>query len=451
MLAGRPFSFRVSDAGALGAGFQWLREGQAISGARDSVYSVPAARLRDAGNYRCVAIDALAPDTSKPAALKVSLPAPEAAPAAGEFADTVRVKLTPALSAYAILYSRNGGRWTAYAGAVLLSESTVLRAVAVLSGDTGAIGTWDYSRKTPPSKPGKPLATPAGGAFQGQVGVTLSPPSGMPEGLLIYYTLDGTFPDTLSTRYMGNAIVLDSSAAITAAAYQPGAGFGSSMMEIYHVVPAIPSVEPAEGKYAGGIQVALTAPNPAARIFYTLDGSLPDAAKGSRYLGPIPVDSTRTVKAVAVTGSGPNDAVSAVLSAAYQITKASDSLPDKVTTVVLAPGYTLTQGGGPGTSASVEVVPVDKLGQLLGFRNLLFAFRISSAGAGPISAFNYEAPNGSASALYRIPAAAYPLAQRLGKIMSPSLFRIGGAPAQPRDMISIPLELESPPSLEALR
>lgn len=568
ILAGRPVSLRVSATGAGASGFQWLRDGQAIAGAHDSVYSLSAAHLRDAGAYRCIAVDSLVPDTSAAAALKVSFPAPTASPAGGEFVETVKVSLVSMAPGSRILYSLDSITWTDYAGSITLVASARLLAVAILDGDTGEFGTWTFTRKGTPTKPGKPVATPSGGVYAGRVEVFLSLPAWAPIGTLIHYTLDGRFPDTSSKRYDGKPIVFDSSVTLTAAAYHPSVGFGISMVDIYHVVPGIPKAEPAAGKYTGGIRVALASANTAARIYYTLDGTDPDSVRGRRYAAPIPVDSTRTLKAVAVTGTGPAESFSAILTAAYEILSAQEDLLGKGGSKVLAPGFSLSHAGDTGLKARVEVIPVDRIIRPAGFQDIPVVFRVTpETGSGPIPTLLYTSPAGVSTALYALPsiglprflsgdspagiveagtyfagadtaqpritllgegfaqgdsvratfsisdnvsnllldlersdnpirnlealasapgeslvvllknppdslrpltvririsdgrhvgrfpedpALAYPLAQRLGKSRSPSLFRIGGA-AQPWDMVSIPMESESPPTLQQLR
>jgi len=79
---------------------------------------------------------------------------------------------------------------------------------------------------------------------------------------------------------------------------------------------ATPKALPIAGTYSGTQIVALTCDTPDAQIYYTVDGSEPDATK-TAYNGPITVAATTTIKAIAYkTGLTP----SAVLTAAYTIT-----------------------------------------------------------------------------------------------------------------------------------
>lgn len=78
---------------------------------------------------------------------------------------------------------------------------------------------------------------------------------------------------------------------------------------------ATPEANPAAGAVAGGTLVTLTCETEGATIYYTLDGSDPDA-ESDIYTDPIEVTEPVTIKAFADReGSGP----SAILSAAYTI------------------------------------------------------------------------------------------------------------------------------------
>ena len=54
------------------------------------------------------------------------------------------------------------------------------------------------------------------------------------------------------------------------------------------------------GFYNSGISVAITAPSPAAAIYYTTDGSEPKISAEMLYSGPVPINSTMVLRAIAV-------------------------------------------------------------------------------------------------------------------------------------------------------
>ena len=78
---------------------------------------------------------------------------------------------------------------------------------------------------------------------------------------------------------------------------------------------ATPRALPIAGAYTGAQSVALTCATVGATIYYTVDGSTPDATK-TAYNGPIAVAATTTIKAIAIKAGLTN---SAVLSATYTI------------------------------------------------------------------------------------------------------------------------------------
>ncbi|MGM7634162.1 chitobiase/beta-hexosaminidase C-terminal domain-containing protein [Bacillus sp. Hm123] len=75
-----------------------------------------------------------------------------------------------------------------------------------------------------------------------------------------------------------------------------------------------PAASPAPGAYTGTQSVTLTAAL-GHEIYYTTDGSYPTPINGTKYEGPITVDKTVTIKAVAVKGQD----TSAPVSFAYTI------------------------------------------------------------------------------------------------------------------------------------
>ena len=78
-----------------------------------------------------------------------------------------------------------------------------------------------------------------------------------------------------------------------------------------------PKALPVAGEYAAAQNVALSCDTPGATIYYTVDGSTPDATK-TAYNGPIAVAATTTIKAIAIKEGMTN---SAVMSAVFTITE----------------------------------------------------------------------------------------------------------------------------------
>ncbi|MBQ3750619.1 MAG: fibronectin type III domain-containing protein, partial [Bacteroidales bacterium] len=77
------------------------------------------------------------------------------------------------------------------------------------------------------------------------------------------------------------------------------------------VAVATPILTPASGTYYTGQTVTITCATEGANIYYTLDGSAPTASS-TLYTAPIAIDSTTTVKAVAIVGSDNSNVATAV-------------------------------------------------------------------------------------------------------------------------------------------
>lgn len=107
---------------------------------------------------------------------------------------------------------------------------------------------------------------------------------------------------------------------------------------------ATPTFSPPAGSYASAQTVSISSATGGATIFYTTDGSTPTTAS-TVYSGPIAVNASQTVKAIA-TASG--FIQSAVGSAVYTITPLTALWPDPLPagTVGTAYSFTLTATGG---------------------------------------------------------------------------------------------------------
>jgi hypothetical protein len=120
---------------------------------------------------------------------------------------------------------------------------------------------------------------------------------------------------------------------------------------------ATPTFTPAAGNYSGSQSVTILDSTSSSSIFYTVDGSAPQTAVGgstAAYAGPIPVTSSKTVKAIATaTGFNP----SAIAGAAYTITAVSFSLTSAPASQSIAQGaptsYTITVGPSSGFTGTV--------------------------------------------------------------------------------------------------
>ena len=65
-----------------------------------------------------------------------------------------------------------------------------------------------------------------------------------------------------------------------------------------------PALSPDAGTFPSAQTVRITCPTPFSAIYYTTDGSAPTTAS-TRYLIPVTVDTTRTLKAIAAASGIP--------------------------------------------------------------------------------------------------------------------------------------------------
>jgi N-acetylneuraminic acid mutarotase len=144
-------------------------------------------------------------------------------------------------------------------------------------------------------------------------------------GATIYYTTNGTTPNTSSTKYTG-AITVSSSEtleAIAAATDYSTSAVATAAYTINLPQTATPTFSPAAGTYISALSVAISSATTGATIYYTTNGTTPTASS-TVYSGPITVSSTETLEAIA-TASGYS--TSPVATAVYTINIPSNPVP----------------------------------------------------------------------------------------------------------------------------
>jgi RHS repeat-associated protein len=157
-----------------------------------------------------------------------------------------------------------------------------------------------------------PTISPAPGRYLTAQSVTISDGTG---GATIYYTTNGTTPTTSSTQYTG-PITIGSTETVSAIAV---AGAVSSDVAIgEYTIGSAPIFSPVAGTYTGARTVSITSPDFGATIYYTTNGTTPTTSS-TRYAGPISVNSTETIEAIAVLGT----TTSTVSTATYTINPAT--------------------------------------------------------------------------------------------------------------------------------
>jgi hypothetical protein len=289
------------------------QDGQPRSGAKD----------KGADEFSSAAVTAafLTPtDVGPSSGLAVPADAPTFSPAAGTYTGTQSVSISSSAGA-TLRYTTDGSTPSSTAGTVYtapvgIAANTTLKAIAFGSGFIDSpVTTGVYAIRV-----GAPVFSPPPGNYSAAVSLALSSAT---SGASIRYTTDGSNPSpSIGILYSGS-ITLSTTTTIKAIAFKAGLTDSVITSGTYTITPppaAAPVFSPAGGTFSTAQNVAITSATSGASIRYTTDGSTPTSTAGTPYSGPVPIDSTTTLKAIAF-GSGLTD--SAVTSATYTINDGS--------------------------------------------------------------------------------------------------------------------------------
>jgi len=237
------------------------------------------------------------------ASYTILLPAatPTFNPGGGSYSTIQSVTINDGTPGASIYYTLDGStpttNSTLYAGGkITVASNETIKAIATASGySTSSVVTAAYTINLPPAP--TPSFTPPAGTYTSVQYVTLSDGAA---GASIYYTTDGSTPTVGSTLYAGGNIGVGATTTINAIAVAPGYSASGVGTATYTFPPpaATPSLSPLPGAYPGLQNVSLSTTTPGADMYYTTDGSVPDAGSAP-YDGPIQVTSAVQVQAVA--------------------------------------------------------------------------------------------------------------------------------------------------------
>lgn len=110
----------------------------------------------------------------------------------------------------------------------------------------------------------------------------------------IYYTTDGTKPDTHSELYDGTPIAVTDNTVVRIAAYSGDELLNTAKASI-KIRTASPTASSEGGKYTDEVKVKLSCSDPTAVIYYTTDGSVP-TVDSAKYKKAITLGETTTLK-----------------------------------------------------------------------------------------------------------------------------------------------------------
>jgi chitobiase/beta-hexosaminidase-like protein len=239
---------------------------------------------------------------------------PTFSPAGGTYSTAQTVTISDATGGATIYYTTNGTTpttsSTVYTGAITVSSSETINAMAVASGyANSAVGSATYTIQAAQQTPAAtPTFSPAAGSYSTAQTVTMSDATG---GATIYYTTNGTTPTTSSTVYTG-AITVSSSETINAMAVASGYANSAVGSATYTIQSSISLVCPATSlpggvSNTGGIlHVGTCDTNPQGNALVLLVGTIRPSTAGmvsvtddhnpnSAWIGPVACGSSTDV------------------------------------------------------------------------------------------------------------------------------------------------------------
>jgi N-acetylneuraminic acid mutarotase len=208
---------------------------------------------------------------------------------------------------------------------------------------------WQYGLKgTPALRPaatGTPLFSLAAGTYNAPQTLTITDQT---SDATIYYTMNGTVPNSGSPVYSG-PITISSSGVVQAIAVASGYSVSDTASAVYTInLPqtAAPTFSLPSGTYDGPQSISISDSAAGAAIYYTIDGTAP-TTKSTIYAGPIKVSSSETIEAIALA---PGYSQSIVGTVNYSII-----LPPPSFTISGTPAI-VTKGGTSTSSITIQSV-----------------------------------------------------------------------------------------------
>ncbi len=246
-----------------------------------------------------------------PAQTTPATSAPAFSPVAGTYSTAQTVTITSATSGATIYYTTNGTTPTTsssvYSGPITVSATETLEAIAVASGYTTS-STSSAAYTIGAALPA-PAFSVAAGTYATAQTVTISDSTA---GATFYYTTNGTTPTTSSTLYSG-PITVSSTETLEAIAVETGYSNSPATSAAYTITSPLPApaFSIAAGTYATAQTVAISDSTAGATFYYTTNGTTPTTSS-TLYSGPITVNSTETLEAIAVETGYTNSPASSV-------------------------------------------------------------------------------------------------------------------------------------------
>lgn len=246
-------------------------------------------------------------------------PTPAFTPTGGTYSGAQQVTINDTLSGANIYYTLDGTmpttNSTLYTGAITISQSATLNAIATSNGYANSgVASAAYTIVPPAAVP---TFSPAGGSYTSAQAVTIADTT---RGAIIYYTTNGTPATANSTPYT-SPVPVTQSETINAIAVAPGysSTTASAIYSINLQQASAPTFSLANN------QLTISDATAGATIYYTTDGSQPNASSPLHGAAPLTITVTagETVNAMAAAtgyGASPVATYTVSLSAASQPT-----------------------------------------------------------------------------------------------------------------------------------
>ena len=263
---------------------------------------------------------------------------PTFSPATGVFTSAQNVTISTETDGATIYYTTDGTDPTAssteYTGAINVSTTTTIKAIAVKDGNNNsAVATATYTilehagtQADPYSVADARIAIDANKGIENVyvTGIVCTGGSNLSSGSLIYWISDdGTDTDKLeaykgknlnNTNFtattdvkVGDVVVIYGSLTKYSSTYEFAAG---NYLVSHKIKPATPTFSPVASTYTSAQNVTISCTTEGAAIYYTTDGTTPTSAS-TLYTAPINVSATTTIKAIAINDGLSSDVATA--------------------------------------------------------------------------------------------------------------------------------------------
>ena len=236
-------------------------------------------------------------------------------PPTGTYSTALTIRISTITPAAAIYYTTDGTEPSSvngllYTDPFVISTSQTIRAIAYRAGyNTSQISSATYIIGASLPVVSTPNFTPPAGVYNSSQLVEINT---ITSGATIYYTTDGSVPNTNSMVYTNPILVSESltiKAVATHPSYNPSAVASATYaINISTPVVATPTFTPAAGIYTLAQSVMISTTTPGSTIYYTTDGNDPSTSS-SVYINAIPVDQTMTLKAFATAAGHSNSQI----------------------------------------------------------------------------------------------------------------------------------------------